>query len=117
MRERFTSYEKVISIALLYAEQMPFGIRRCCDPRFLRILDEDKENNSEYARTLLTLWYYSFNRDKASEHLHIHKNSLGYRINHTEEKYHIDAYDPRVIMSFITTADVLRSFGELDYLL
>ena len=42
---------------------------------------------------------------------------LNYRINQAEEKYNIDVYDPRVIMSFITTADVLRSLGELDYLL
>ena len=117
MHERFSNYENVIPMALLYSEQMPYGIRKCCDPRFMRMLDEDKENNSEYTRTLLTLWYYAFNREKASEHLHIHKNSLGYRINHAEEKYNIDVYDPRIIMSFITTADVLRSFGEMDYLL
>lgn len=113
----YSNYENVIPIALLYSEQMPYGIRKSCDPRFMRMLDEDKENNSEYIRTLLTLWYYAFNREKASEHLHIHKNSLGYRINQAEEKYNINVYDPRVIMSFITTADVLRSLGELDYLL
>lgn len=63
------------------------------DSRLLPIEQYDAENQTDYATTLR--YYLLFNKDAAAvtEKLHIHKNTLLYRINRIRELFGIDLND------------------------
>ena len=68
-----------------------------------RVLDEmlkyDCENNTRYYETLYTYCLSFCNRDKCAEKLHVHRNTLLYRLNKIEEKFKIPVNDESRLLS------------------
>ncbi len=56
------------------------GAESYLDRHLLDILEYDRENNTEYYGTVETYLFSGQNLTKAAEILHVHKNTVAYRI-------------------------------------
>ncbi len=77
-------YEFALQHAIsLYAKQVPLKFAE--DEAIARVIRYDQENNSEYYKTLVEYIANFGNTTKTSEKLHIHRNSLLYRLSKIEK--------------------------------
>lgn len=77
----YYQYAEQHSLCLL-SHVLPLSL--ACHPFLLELLQHDKENHSDYYRTLVTYLRCDCNITEASKLLQIHRNSLLYRINKIE---------------------------------
>ncbi len=82
-------------------------------PLFLRdkeraLVDYDLENGTEYFRTLYSYIRHSRSLGDVSAELHIHKNSVNYRINRIRELFDIDLNDAETRIGFYLAYHVLE---------
>lgn len=71
------------------------------------IMAYDKENNTEYLNTLHMYLFCMMDKKRATEMLHIHYNTLTYRLKKLESKFHVD-FD-----NFFQLNNIVGSFGIL----
>lgn len=84
------------------------------DPLAWQLLDYDRENGTEYARTLY--WYVRTLRqtDLVAREVHVHRNTVVYRVGRARELFGIDVGDPVAMSSLALSLDVLmRTRPEL----
>lgn len=83
-------------------------VMRYCYPPLMRLIAYDRKNNTEMTRTL---YYYLENmKDTAHvlETMHIHRNTLFYRLKKTREIFGSDMTDAREIMQIELTFEILK---------
>lgn len=114
LKQRFASFDQVAPTAVLFAEKMPYGIRKCCDPKLIQLLEQDRNSGTEYVRTLMTYWRFREDRDAAAGALRIHRNTLAYRLRRIEDHLECTLSDPGSVTSVYFSLSVLRCLGELD---
>lgn len=59
----------------------PFNIKTLCDPALLRLIEHDKKYNSDYYYTLICYWQLDRDTPRICRFMHIHKNTLYYRLS------------------------------------
>ena len=116
LQDHFAEFDAVASTAILFADQMPYGARKCVDPRLLQLIEQDKHNGSEFLRTLTIYWKHCGDRERAAADLNIHRNTLAYRLRRIEELLDCKLADPRVITSLQLSLAQLQCLGEIDEL-
>lgn len=114
LRSRFAEFDAVAPTAMLFADQMPYGARKCVDPRLLELLEADARNGTEYLRTLFVFWEHRCDRDAAAGELRIHRNTLGYRLRRIEELLACSLSDPRAVTALHVSLAQLRCLGALE---
>ena len=113
LKQRFATFDQVTPTAILFAEKMPYGARKCCDPKLIQLIELDRKGGTEYLKSLLAYWRFHEDRDAAAESLKIHRNTLSYRLKKIEEYLECNLADPNAITSVYFTLSVLRYLGEL----
>ena len=77
-----------------------------------RLIRSDKEENTEYIRTLeIILQYYDNLRD-VSRRLHVHYNTLHYRMNKIEEMLSINLKEPEVRINLQIALKIHKIMGK-----
>jgi sugar diacid utilization regulator len=74
-----------------------------CHPAVFQLLKYDEKNNSDYTHSLYIYLCSGCNLVKAAKAFNIHRNSMEYRINKTQEILNINLSDPEVIMNLNST--------------
>ena len=91
------------------------GSRLCLEAFFRRafgrILEYDKDNNSNLFETLLNLFECSLNIQEVSEKMFLHKNTLKYRVNKIESLLGCSLHDPETIANIVTAVKIGRLLG------
>lgn len=77
-------------------------------PDILTLLDYDKENHTEYAKTLKTYLQNNRNSLSSANQLHIHKSTFFYRLNKMQELFDIDINDGGLLFSYEFSFHVLN---------
>lgn len=78
-----------------------------------RLLEIDEEKNCEYYRTL-TAWMHSgLNRETVREQLHIHRNTLAYRLERIEEILGVKLNEENTLLN-LYLSEIIRSQRLLD---
>lgn len=67
------------------------------DPVILQIKKYDVEHSSEYFPTLRAYLFYKRDFKEMARHLHVHKNTIAYRMQRLCELFHLDLKDCRTI--------------------
>jgi Regulator of polyketide synthase expression len=93
----------------LFISQQP-GFSCFIDPLLKTIEDYDIKNNTELLSTLKCYCESLFNKNHTAEKLHIHRNTLTYRLNRIEELFHIDLQDYNCFL------DMMISFELSEFL-
>lgn len=83
-------------------------VMRYCYPPLMRLIAYDRKNNTEMTRTL----YFYLENMKDTDHvlstMHIHRNTLFYRLRKIREIFGSDMADAREIMQIELTFEILK---------
>lgn len=88
----------------------PFNIKTLCEPSLLKLLEHDKKYDSEYYYTLICYWQLDKDTPRICKFMHIHKNTLYYRLSK------IKALLNRDIDNFASMMELNLSISILEYL-
>lgn len=104
--------EKEWSVQGLYTYTTPFFKEAgLSDYRLLRLLQEDRENNTDLYYTLKVYLMNENNVTMAADSLHIHRNTLVYRLKQIRECIEADINDnetARELLAFMMMYDISR---------
>ena len=104
--------EKEWSIQGLYTYTLPiFDAAGLSDYRIRRLLREDAENNTDLYYTLKVYLLNGNNVTLAAENLHIHRNTLVYRLKQIKECIEVDINDneiSRELLAYMMMYDISR---------
>lgn len=104
--------EKEWSVQGLYTYTLPLlESAGLSDYRILRLIQEDEENNTDLYHTLKVYLLNGNNVTASAENLHIHRNTLVYRLKQIKEYMEIDINDngtARELLSFMMMYDIAR---------
>ncbi|KPU42499.1 hypothetical protein OXPF_42840 [Oxobacter pfennigii] len=84
-------------------------LAKSCHPLALEILEHDYAHNTFYAETLYAYLIKFKDNSATASYLHIHRNTLNYRLGRLEETFYINWEDHNTLL------DLLLSFKILEY--
>jgi len=58
----------------------PFNLKTLCEPSLLKLVEHDQKYNSDYFYTLMCYWQLDRDTPRICKYMHIHKNTLYYRL-------------------------------------
>lgn len=76
----------------------------CTDYQALR--DYDYTHSLQLVETLLSYYYNSMNINQVSEELHVHRNTISYRLNLVKDKLQIDYTDIRRLRNIVLSSEI-----------
>ena len=82
-------------------------------PALAAIKRHDEQNNTEYFETLKAYFYCRFDKKRTSERLHVHRNTLQYRLDRLAEIQPLSVDDPYLALYF-AIEDYLRRVDEAE---
>lgn len=77
--------------------------------QFTYLMEEDKENGSDLASTLLEYLYSGKSITKTAEHMFVHKNTILYRLKKIEDITGLNPNDPALALSVLFSGKVLEA--------
>ncbi len=80
-------------------------------PYVLALRDHDQKNHTDFLMTLYYYLTYIDNPTAIAKHLHIHKNTLYYRMNKLKELFPIDLNDGHIRLCLQLTMEMMRLEG------
>ena len=72
-------------------------------PVLFRLLDYDKNHGSEYFETLRIFSLSMHDKDRSASLLHIHRNTLLYRLNRIRDLFDLPYEDPRIALHLLNS--------------
>lgn len=85
-----------------------------CDPLLMDLLEYDSANNTDFSQSLYAYLSCGSNLVKAANMFNIHRNSMNYRINKTQDLLNIDLGDPEVVFSLYFSYKILIHNKEFE---
>lgn len=79
-----------------------------CHPDVLKLYKYDKQHGTEYLKTITVMYTFSGRLTRAAKALHLHRNSLMYRIDRIKEILGIDAYDEDYPLYFLLSSHIMQ---------
>lgn len=95
--------EHIVSFALEGA-----SLETLCHPAILQLEQEDRRNGSSYIATLDAYFAASSNLKKAAEAMHMHRNTLQYRLNRISQLTGVDLGDDSELKKLYISLRILR---------
>lgn len=83
-----------------------------CNPEVIRIAEYDRQYGTDYLKTLEVYFRVGSAPKAAAEELHIHKNTLFYRLNKIRELFHLDLQNGDDCFQ-IRLATAILEFGNM----
>ena len=85
-----------------------------CHPAILRLAAEDQENNSQYISTLEAYLEGGSNLSKLAMAMHVHRNTLQYRLNRIQELSGIDYHDEKEMKKLYFSIKLLYVYRKMQ---
>lgn len=101
------NYEDYVPFQYLYAiQKLPLAVA-FKHKKLLAIQEYDAANNTDYLKTIKHYLMFMMDTKTVSETLHLHKNSLLYRIKRIEELFDIDFHDYRENLHMLISSMIM----------
>lgn len=84
-QSRYVHYDRIALAHLVFKGPPPVSLRQLCDPALLRLAAHDKHYNTQYTYTLWCYWHFDRDITRTCRHMHLHRNSLYYRLERIKE--------------------------------
>lgn len=84
------------------------NLKRNCYPALLKRIDYDRENKTEYSRSLYTFVIYSKNITESANALNIHRNTMIYRLEKIEAIMDIDINNSNTLLHLHLSFKILE---------
>ncbi len=107
--DRFNMFDLLLSSGLSAQ-----ALRAICAEKVLSIKRFDDENGTDYLRTLRTYLVFNRNLKEAGAALHVHPNTVLYRIHAMERKFSFDLTDTVTVFSFTVSFYIMLFLGVHD---
>lgn len=78
------------------------------DPTIEKIRVYDEENNTDYLDTLFCYCKNLYRKNETSDDLHIHRNTLNYRISRMEELFSLDLQEYETVLHILLSMELKR---------
>lgn len=106
---RFRDYLSYAS----FSEQSYAWMKAAVSDEYRAIEKYDAEHHTELIRTICTLHETGMNVSEAAEILHLHRNSVNYRIGILERRFSISLSDTRTIQAICLSDELVRWMAHL----
>ena len=83
-------------------------LKNFCHPAILALMKLDKKNDSSYIQTIYSYILNSKEKSATADMLHIHRNTLNYRISKIEDYVSLDLNDPNLLFHLCLSCKVLE---------
>ncbi len=109
----FVSYDSVALYNLVLFGPPPVSLKQLCDPRLVRLVEYDAHYGTEYVYTLCCYWKLNRNIPRICSYMHLHRNTLYYRISKLSEllDQDINNYDNFIQLSL--SLNILLLYGDI----
>ena len=101
-------YEDYCFYELLDAVSPQERLSEFCSPKYLKMLRYDSANGTDYAETLSSYLRCGCDSMKAAAEMHVHRNTIIYRMKKIEEFFAINLDDSDELFSLNLTSRVIR---------
>lgn len=98
----------------IFNADIKFDIKDLCMREIVKIHEYDKNNSTDYLISLYNYIICERSLVKASKYLHIHRNSLVYRLDKISEYVKIDYNDPNIRNHIILSCNILFFLDNFD---
>lgn len=109
----FTDY--LLPFVFKSLEKNNLSLRVFISREYSLLTDYDKENNTEYVKTLHTYILHSKNVIHTANALHIHRNTLNYRLNKIEDIGYLSLKDNMVLLRFWVSQNIISYTQTTQY--
>ncbi|MPM38846.1 hypothetical protein SDC9_85476 [bioreactor metagenome] len=106
-------YEQYALYCLFMKAPSHIDLSDFCSPALLRLITYDRENNTEYVKTLYTFLNHNGNYTSSADALFIHRTSLIYRMKKMEETLCLQLSSSKVRNHIYISYLILFVLGEL----
>lgn len=112
---RYMQYRRIALLHFIYEGSSFSDLKGLCDPRLLKLLEMDKAKGTDYIYTIRTYWHFSQNIAATCDYLHIHRNTLFYRIKKIREVLEQDFCNAKNAAALRLSMAILEYTGELEF--
>jgi len=106
-RKRVLFYEDLYLHHMAHCCSREMQIESLCAPELLRLLEYDKNNNTDNYKILYIYLESTRNATEAGKLLHMHRNNVNYRIRRIQELFDINLENSRMCLKIQTSFRVL----------
>ena len=109
----FAWYDEIALFHFVHEGPPASSLREVCNPFFLQVIDYDRTHTSDYVHTLRCYWHFERNISQTCQWLHIHRNTLFYRLNKIADILQQDINSLRCFTDIHLSIEILVHLGEL----
>lgn len=112
---RYMQYRRIALLHFIYEGSSFSDLKGLCDPRLLKLTEMDKAKGTDYIYTIRTYWHFSQNIVATCEFLHIHRNTLFYRLKKIREVLEQDFCNAKNAAALRLSMAILEYTGEIEF--
>ena len=112
-QKNFFTFSDYMPAQYFYILANSFPASVMIHPIIKEIIDYDRKKGTNYYSTLEKYVLCMLNTKSASEELHVHKNTMVYRINRIQELFSIDFEDHQLLNTLFCNFYILKINGDL----
>ncbi|WP_411682011.1 PucR family transcriptional regulator [Clostridium thailandense] len=90
-------------------------LKTFCHPSLLTLMEYDKQNNTTYLESLYTYISRDRNKVESADLLHIHRNTMSYRISKIKEIIDVDLDDRDLIFHLSLSFKILEFTDKINF--
>lgn len=87
-------------------------IKRFCHPAFIKLIDYDRQYNTQYAECLMVYLKYNGNMTECANYFSIHYNTIKYRMKVIQDVCEIDLHDINTFMHLYLSYTIHALYGK-----
>ncbi len=108
-------YEEFQIFRLLELCSAQENLTHFCHPAVFELLEYDRENNSDYAKTVYSYIASGLDSSQTAGAMHTHRNTVLYRIAKTKEQFNLDFKNGELIFHLMLSFKILGFLDRLDF--
>lgn len=116
MNKSLFIYDNYMPYHLLSLTSETSNLLEICSPELLDLIEYDKAKKTEYSMSLYYFIINNLNMQKTSDILHIHYNTLKYRLQRIEEFHSLDLSSERVQLNLRLSFLILEHINKTDFM-
>lgn len=110
--KRYSAYNDESLFNIMADGLPPSNLIGLCDPNLIELIEHDKKFGTEYYYTLCCYWQLDRDHNRVCNYMHIHKNTLYYRIAKIKVLLHQDIDRHASFMQLALSAAILEALGK-----
>ena len=104
---RLSNYKDFIIYHLIDLASQQFELKQLCNESLLKLVEYDSQNNTSYTQNLYQYLIHERNLAHTSLALHLHRNSLSYRIEKIQEIMKVDLDDSDIRLHLLLSYKII----------